>query len=80
MADSPEKVAALAKLAELEATLAGALRDMDNWEEHDRTRSDGSGAQDRRHEETGQWIRERIRDARQDIHEQNALIAQLPSL
>lgn len=75
MADSPEKVAALAKLAELEQKLAGASRDLENWEEHDRNRSDGSAAQDRRHEETGQWIRDRIRDAKAEIQALKAMIA-----
>lgn len=54
MSESPEKLAALAQLAQLEEELAGALRDLANWKEHDMNRSDGSGAQDRRHEETGE--------------------------
>lgn len=77
MSESPEKLAALAQLAQLEEELAGALRDLANWKEHDMNRSDGSGAQDRRHEETGEWIKERVYEAQQAIASLKAQIAQM---
>ena len=78
MSISPEKAAAQAKLADLEKELAGAFQDLSMWKEHDMNRRDGSGAQDRRHEETGEWIRERVNDAQRAVAAQKSLIAQLP--
>lgn len=78
MSDSPEKVAALQKLAQLEQELKEAEEALAQWQEHDFNRRDGSGAQDRRHEERGERLRDAVSSARQAVEAQKRFIAQLP--
>lgn len=78
MSDSPEKVAALQKLAQLEQELKKAEEALAQWQEHDFNRRDGSGAQDRRHEERGERLRDAVWSARQAVEAQKRFIAQLP--
>ncbi|HHH9443084.1 TPA: hypothetical protein ACP32N_005072 [Pseudomonas aeruginosa] len=47
-------------IAQKKAELESAIRELTNWEEYDARREDGSGAQDRRHEERGDTLRERV--------------------
>lgn len=78
MPDSPEKVAALQELARLEQEHKGDAEALDQWEEQDMTRRDGSGAQDRRHEERGERLRNAEWSSRQAVEKQKRYIAQLP--
>lgn len=68
---------AKAKLAELERALDSARQDLKSWEEYDSRREDGSGAQDRRHEESGQYRREQLEEAAEAVSQQKKLIASL---
>lgn len=44
----------------LETQLANAEAELSQWEEHDLHRKDGSMAQDRRHEERGERLRQKV--------------------
>lgn len=59
------------------AALTEAERGVANWSELDRTRRDGSSAQDERHESLGQEARERAWQAKQKVNSQKDRIAQL---
>lgn len=63
-----------AKLTELQEQLSAAKRDLSNWVSYDMRRSDGSGAQDRRHEETGEGLREDVRTLEQAVKAQQAMV------
>jgi hypothetical protein len=75
MADSTEKLAALAKLAQLEQELEAALRALAQWKDHDMNRRDGSTRQDNMHEESGREANDRVRSARNAVEAQKKLIA-----
>lgn len=45
---------------ELQQQLAAAQRELESWEQQSLTRNDGSQAQDRRFEERGERLRERV--------------------
>lgn len=77
MSSSIEKAAALEKLNALEQELTDAIQDLAMWRQQDMHRSDGSGAQDARHEETGIWARSRVQSAEQAVKAQKAIYAQL---
>ncbi|ENC6659395.1 MULTISPECIES: hypothetical protein [Aeromonas] len=49
-----------AALEEKKAKLAAVQSDLDNWEDYDLRREGGSGAQDRRHEEIGESLRNKV--------------------
>lgn len=78
MSLSLEKTAALAKLDEFEQELTDAIMDLAMWREKGLTRSEGSAAQDARHEETGVSVRRRVQAAEQAVKSQKAVYAQLP--
>lgn len=61
------------------AALAIAEQEVDNWNDLNRDRLDGSGAQDERHERMGEGVRERALQARQKVNSQKALISKLLS-
>lgn len=48
------------KLEALQSDLDSALRELSSWEEQGQNRRDGSGAQDRRFEERGELLRDRV--------------------
>ncbi|EDP9872010.1 hypothetical protein LSB85_004680 [Salmonella enterica] len=73
-----KKAAALARLEVLLTELAAAQADLAQWEEYDLRREDGSGAQDRRHEERGENLKNRVWQASQEVEAQRKLIATLP--
>ena len=78
MSDSPEKVTALQQLAQLEQELKEAEEALAQWQEYDLNRRDGSGAQDRRHEERGERMRNAVWSARQAVDARKRYVAQLP--
>ncbi|WP_032699580.1 hypothetical protein [Pseudomonas syringae] len=47
-------------LDDKKAELERAIQELGQWEEYDSRREDGSGAQDRRHEERGESLRKRV--------------------
>jgi hypothetical protein len=47
-------------LDDTKAELECAIQELGQWEEYDSRREDGSGAQDRRHEERGESLRKRV--------------------
>jgi len=68
---------AVAKLENDLVGLRNAEQDLANWESHDLTREDGSGAQDARHEEIGRSSREDVSEARREVASQKAVVATL---
>lgn len=78
MADSPEKVAALAKLAQLMQELEAAQQALAQWQDRDMNRRDGSTRQDNMHEEGGREARDRVWSARNALDAQQKLIASFP--
>lgn len=60
-------------LEKLQAELKSAINARENWEHQDLHRRDGSGAQDRRHEERGERLE---RDAQAARRELDAYLAQ----
>ncbi|WPN29899.1 hypothetical protein QMK54_29600 [Pseudomonas sp. P5_109] len=78
MADSPEKVAALAKLAQLVQELEAAQQALAQWQDRDMNRRDGSTRQDNMHEEDGREARDRVWSARNAVDAQQKLIASFP--
>lgn len=77
MADSPEKVAALAKLAQLEQELEAAQQALSQWRNYDMNRRDGSTRQDNLHEEAGREAKDRVWSAQRAVEAQKQLIASL---
>lgn len=71
------KEAAQAKLVTLKAELKSADDELSSWYHHDLNRRDGSGAQDRRHEERGDSLKERLYQAGKKVEAQEQLIASL---
>lgn len=49
------------------AELAAAEAELANWVDYDSRRRDGSGAQDRRHEEMGESLRREVRALREEV-------------
>lgn len=49
------------------AELAAAESELDSWYEYDARRPDGSGAQDRRHEERGESLCRRVSALTQEV-------------
>lgn len=74
---TPEKVEALNKLAELQAEKNSALSALNQWQAQARDREDGSHAQDRRFEETGQRRRDALEEASDAVDRQQALVDSL---
>lgn len=70
-----QKATALKQLENLQAELVSAGQELSIWKDHDMHREDGSGAQDRRHEETGEWLRERLREASEKVAAQKKLMS-----
>lgn len=62
------------KLVELQEQLGTAKRELESWKSYDSRRSDGSGAQDRRHEEAGEGLRETVWQLEQAVKSQQAVI------
>jgi hypothetical protein len=58
----------------LQHELTSAQNELSSWEEYDMRREDGSGAQDRRHEERGQNLRDRVWELNQKVEKQRKLI------
>jgi hypothetical protein len=58
---------------------SNAEREDSNWRDHDAHRSDGSGAQDARHEEIGRNTRERLLQAERKVKLQKEVIATILS-
>lgn len=50
------------ELEALERDLKTARDELEWWQDYDRRREDGSGAQDARHAETGRSLQERVRE------------------
>lgn len=65
------------KLVGLESARDTARRMLAQWEDYDQRREDGSSAQDRRHEETGQSRRENVSEAIDAVSAQQRVIADL---
>lgn len=59
------------------AELTDAEKAEEQWSHLDLTRRDGSGAQDERHESSGEKARERVWRAKQKVNTQKELIANL---
>jgi hypothetical protein len=78
MADSHEKVAALARLAQLVQELEAAEGALAQWQDRDLNRRDGSTRQDNMHEEIGRASRDRVWSARNAVDAQQKLIASFP--
>lgn len=49
------------------AELAEAQAELDSWQEYDYRRKDGSGAQDRRHEERGESLLRAVRALKAEV-------------
>ncbi len=47
--------------------LDDAKRELSTWKQYDAIREDGSGAQDRRHEERGQYLQDRVQCISQEL-------------
>jgi|GEM_PF-7014136 len=75
MADSPEKLAAIAHLLVLEQALEAAKKALADWQDYDYRRRDGSTRQDLMHEEEGQRLRYAVYHASQAVEAQKLLIA-----
>gem|GEM_PF-5986556 len=75
--NTPKKVEALNKLAELQAEKDTALEALNQWQAQSRDREDGSPAQDRRFEESGQRRRDALDEASDALHRQQALVDSL---
>lgn len=69
--------AAKAKLAELQESLEGCHRDLNNWRQRDMVRMDGSERQDRMHAQRGESLSSKIDKYGRQIAAQNELIAKL---
>ncbi len=65
------------QLKAYEGELASANAALSQWKQHDATREDGSMAQDRRHEESGDRRREAVEEAAKKVDDQKHLIAEL---
>ncbi len=72
-----EIAAAQKQLEILEEALASAIWERDNWEHQDLNRRDGSVAQDRRHEDRGERLENKIDEAHQAAVAQKTLIISL---
>lgn len=68
---------AVARLENDLVKLRDAEQDLSNWESHDLTREDGSGAQDARHQEIGRSSRDDVSEAKRQVEAQKALVASL---
>ena len=55
-------------LKQLEDSLQSAIDERENWEYQDLHRRDGSGAQDRRHEERGERLLNEVHEARRALN------------
>ncbi|WP_439254468.1 hypothetical protein [Pseudomonas monteilii] len=78
MSEKEEQLkAAREQLVKAEAELASAHSAREQWEQYDMVREDGSMAQDRRHEESGEYRLECIREAAESVRNLRALIASL---
>lgn len=75
---SRQREAAEEVLREYEAELQSAESELQSWEAYDMRRSDGSGAQDARHEKLGQDAKERVYRAQKKVSEQRAWLAKMP--
>ncbi|MCL8300877.1 hypothetical protein [Pseudomonas mosselii] len=78
MAVSPEKAAALAKLAQLEQELKAALENLAFWQERDLRYMGGSPRQETAHEKSLHEARNRASAAQNAVDAQKRLIALLP--
>jgi hypothetical protein len=54
-------------LEDKKAELERAIQELDQWEEYDSRREDGSGAQDRRHEARGESLRTRVAELSAEV-------------
>ncbi|MDU4254520.1 hypothetical protein [Pseudomonas sp.] len=59
----------MATIDQKKADLEGAIRELSNWEDYDARREDGSGAQDRRHEERGESLRNRVDQLAREVQD-----------
>lgn len=57
------------------AELAEAKAELDSWREYDLRREDGSGAQDRRHEEMGESLRRAVRALAAEVNKLESQLA-----
>lgn len=55
-------------LKQLQDALQTAINERENWELQDLHRRDGSGAQDRRHEERGERLENHVHEARRALN------------
>ncbi|HEE8951349.1 TPA: hypothetical protein QH699_003066 [Providencia rettgeri] len=67
------------ELINLKAELAEANSELDSWISYDMRREDGSGAQDRRHEEMGQRLHDQVRSLSNKIEALERTLKGLPS-
>lgn len=75
---SRQREAAEEVLSAYEAELQSAESELQSWEAYDMRRSDGSGAQDARHEQLGRDAAERVYKAQKRVSEQRAWLAKMP--
>lgn len=68
---------ARAQLEALDRDLQSTQQELSVWDDHDLTREDGSGAQDRRHEDRGSKLRDRVDVARRRVEVQQKMVADL---
>lgn len=50
-----------------QAELKSAESELINWQDHDAQREDGSPAQDKRHAERGEFLRQKVQDLAADL-------------